>query len=104
MAVYYKVYQSCRKNNPNKGKWYARAAMVGTDSTDELAEAIEEKCTVHKADVVYLHGKDSFRGDTLISARTVPDRTENRFQLHFGKKIAIETYRNIRRCLYDCTA
>lgn len=52
MAVYYKVYQSYRKNNPNKGKWYARAAMVGTDSTDELAEAIEEKCTVHKADVV----------------------------------------------------
>ena len=52
MAVYYKVYQSNRKNNPNKGKWYARAAMVGTDSTDELAASIEEKCTVHKADVV----------------------------------------------------
>ena len=52
MAVYYKVYQSNRKNNPNRGKWYARAAMVGTDSTDELAASIEEKCTVHKADVV----------------------------------------------------
>lgn len=52
MAVYYKVYQSNRKNNPHKGKWYARAAMVGTDGTDELAASIEEKCTVHKADVV----------------------------------------------------
>lgn len=52
MAVYYKVYQNNRKNNPNKGKWYARAAMVDTDTTDDLAKKIMEKCTVNEADVI----------------------------------------------------
>ena len=52
MAVYYKLYQNNNPNNPHKGEWYARAAMVGTDGVEELAAAIEEKCTVHKADVL----------------------------------------------------
>lgn len=52
MAVYYTLYQSNNPNNPNKGMWYARAKMVGTDGIAELAASIEEKCTVHKADVV----------------------------------------------------
>lgn len=52
MAVYYKLYQNNNPNNPHKGEWYARAKMVGTDGIAELAASIEEKCTVHKADVV----------------------------------------------------
>lgn len=52
MAVYYKLYQNNNPRNPLKGKWYARAKMVGTDGIAELAASIEEKCTVHKADVV----------------------------------------------------
>lgn len=52
MAVYYKLYQNSNPNNPHKGEWYARAKMVGTDGIAELAASIEEKCTVHKADVV----------------------------------------------------
>lgn len=52
MSVYYKVYQNNNKSNPNKGKWYARAAMVDTDSTDDLAKNIMEKCTVNEADVL----------------------------------------------------
>lgn len=52
MAVYYKVYQDNRKLNPHKGSWYGRAAMTDTDTTDDLAKAIEEKCTVNEADVL----------------------------------------------------
>lgn len=52
MAVYYKLYQINNPNSPHNGKWYARAKMVGTDGIAELAASIEEKCTVHKADVV----------------------------------------------------
>lgn len=51
MAIYYKVYQSNRKNSPSKGKWFGRIKYVGTITDDELADRIEEKCTVHKADV-----------------------------------------------------
>lgn len=52
MAVYYKMYQENRKKSPNYGKWYGRAAMVETDTTDELAKSIMEKCTVNEADVL----------------------------------------------------
>lgn len=52
MAVYYNLYQNNNPKNPHKGMWYARAKMVGTDGIAELAASIEEKCTVHKADVV----------------------------------------------------
>ena len=51
MPIYYKVYQSNRKGSKFKGKWYGRAAIIGTVDDDELAARIEEKCTVHKADV-----------------------------------------------------
>lgn len=52
MAIKYKVYQDNRESNPNRGSWYARVAYEGTVGINELAESIEEKCTVHKADVV----------------------------------------------------
>lgn len=51
MAVYYKVYQDNRTNNPHKGQWYGRASHVGVIDDDTLSQRIEEKCTVHKADV-----------------------------------------------------
>lgn len=52
MAVYYKVYQNNNPHNPNKGNWYARAAMIDTDTTETLAKSIMEKCTVNEADVL----------------------------------------------------
>lgn len=52
MAIYYKVYQNNRKDSPTKGKWYGRAAMLETDTTDDLAKAIQEKCIVNDADVL----------------------------------------------------
>ena len=52
MAIYYKVYQNNRKDSSTKGKWYGRAAMLETDTTDDLAKAIQEKCTVNEADVL----------------------------------------------------
>ena len=52
MSIYYKVFQSNRKNSPTNGKWYGRAAMIETDSIDDLAKRIQEKCTVNEADVL----------------------------------------------------
>ena len=52
MAIYYKVYQCNRKGSPTKGKWYGRAAMIDTDTTDDLTKGIQEKCTVNEADVL----------------------------------------------------
>ena len=51
MSVYYKIYQNNNKNSKNNGLWFARAAMVETDTTDDLAKNIMEKCTVNEADV-----------------------------------------------------
>ena len=52
MAIYYKVYQCNRKGSPAKGKWYGRAAMIDTDTTNDLTKGIQEKCTVNEADVL----------------------------------------------------
>ncbi len=50
--ITYKLYQSNRKNNPNQGKWYARAIHNQTIETNELASIIQRNCTVKRSDVV----------------------------------------------------
>lgn len=52
MPVFYKV----RKNNNDSieksfGKYYGHIVYVGTKTVDDLADEIQAKCTVHKADV-----------------------------------------------------
>ncbi len=50
--ITYKLYQDNRRNNPNKGKWYARAIHVETIDTNKLAAVIQRNCTVKRSDVV----------------------------------------------------
>ena len=50
--LFIKKYQyNNRKNEKAFGKWYGKALILDTVETDSLCEAIEEKCTVHSADV-----------------------------------------------------
>lgn len=51
MAVKYKIYQSNRKGD-NQGKWYARALHEGTVSTDDIADTIQNNCSVKRSDVL----------------------------------------------------
>ena len=50
MAVKYKIYQSNRKD-AFKGKWYARAVHDGTVTTDDLADIMQDNCTVKRSDI-----------------------------------------------------
>ena len=51
MAVKYRIYQSNRKGT-FKGKWYARAVHEGTVTTDELADIMQNNCTVKRSDIL----------------------------------------------------
>ena len=51
MAVKYKIYQSNRKDAFN-GKWYARAVHDGTVTTDDLADIMQDNCTVKRSDIL----------------------------------------------------
>jgi len=51
MAVKYKIYQSQRKGAYN-GKWYARVAHDGTVTTDDLANTIQNNCSMKRSDVL----------------------------------------------------
>ncbi|MCM1078120.1 MAG: HU family DNA-binding protein [Bacteroidales bacterium] len=56
MSVLYKIKKIERKYSdgrvdPANNKWYASAVIINTVSTDKIAERIEEKCTLTKADV-----------------------------------------------------
>ena len=52
MAVFYKLYQDNRKNSKHKGSWYGRATHLDTVSTEQLAEEMQENCTVKRADIL----------------------------------------------------
>lgn len=51
MAVKYKIYQSNREGS-YKGKWYARALHDGTVTTDDIADTIQNNCSVKRSDVL----------------------------------------------------
>jgi len=53
MPILYRIYQNENAKMPKLyGKYYARATVLGTVGIDQLAAIIQEKCTVHEADVV----------------------------------------------------
>lgn len=52
MPLFYKLYQDNRSNQPEKGKWFARAKHVGTVDTDMLAEEMQTNCTLKKSDIL----------------------------------------------------
>lgn len=51
MSVYYRLYRNNNSRSSVYGKWYARAVMVDTMSTRELAEIMQENCTVKRSDI-----------------------------------------------------
>lgn len=51
MSVYYRLYRNNNSHSSVYGKWYARAVMVDTMSTRELAEIMQENCTVKRSDI-----------------------------------------------------
>lgn len=77
MAVFYKLYQGKNEKAGTKGKWYARAAIEDSVNTDTLATAIEEKCTVHSADVV------------AVLKALVGEMTKN---LQAGKRVVLDGF------------
>jgi len=52
MAVLYRIYQNNNESSKTYGKWYARSVMLDTLKTDEVADLIQQNCTVKKSDVV----------------------------------------------------
>lgn len=52
MSVFYKLYQDNRMNSSKKGQWYARAVTTDTVTTDDLADIMQNNCTVKRADIL----------------------------------------------------
>ena len=52
MSVRYKLVQNNREGSRTRGKWYARAVPVGVIRSEQIAEDIEEKCSLTKSDVL----------------------------------------------------
>lgn len=51
MAVNYKVYQS-KRNDVTKDQFYARAAHRDTVTIKEMAQTMQENCTVKQSDIM----------------------------------------------------
>ncbi|MBQ4632302.1 MAG: HU family DNA-binding protein [Prevotella sp.] len=51
MAIYYRLYQNNNEQHKGYGKWYARAVMMRSVSTKELAVTMQENCTVKRGDI-----------------------------------------------------
>ena len=52
MTVKYKIYQNKSEESPTYGKWYGRAVHEGTVGIDELADIMQDNCTVKRADIL----------------------------------------------------
>ena len=48
--VFYRLYQDNRDESKYKGKWYARAKVVGSMGLEEIAEKMQENISMKKAD------------------------------------------------------
>jgi len=51
MAVKYKIYQS-KRSGSSYGKWYGRAVHEGTVTVDDLADIMQDNCTVKRSDIL----------------------------------------------------
>jgi len=52
MSVLYRLYQNNNKTSKTYGKYYGRSVMLGTLKTEDIANLIQQNCTVKKSDVV----------------------------------------------------
>ena len=52
MAIFYKLRYRKDKNNPEKTGYYAVVCNKGIISTDEVAEEIEQNCSMKRSDVL----------------------------------------------------
>ena len=52
MAIMYRKYQNKNDESKTFGKWYARSVTVGTMTTEQLAEKIEQNCSMKHSDVL----------------------------------------------------
>lgn len=77
MAVNYKLVQNQNTKVGTAGKWYARVITGDNVTMEDLSEAIQEKCTVHAADVL-----------AVIKA-LVGEMTKN---LQAGKRVVLDDF------------
>ncbi len=52
MSVYYRLQKDNRLTSSTKGKYFAHAVMIGVVGTKELADIMQENCTVKRSDIV----------------------------------------------------
>ncbi len=52
MAVRYRLYQNNNKQSSSYQKWFGRAVWIDTVTIDDLAEKIEERCTLTRGDIL----------------------------------------------------
>ena len=52
MSLIYQKYQNKNEESKAFGKWYARAIMKGTVGIEELAEKMQDNCTVKRTDIL----------------------------------------------------
>lgn len=50
--IFVKKYQNHNDKLSSNGKWYLRPIVTDNCEIDEIAALIEEKCTVHRADIL----------------------------------------------------
>ena len=95
MAIFYKLYQNKATGSKTFGKWYARAATVGTKDLKDIAEVIQRNASVKRSDVMAVLTElsevmsdmlqDGYRvkldglGAFKIGLRTSPANTEKDF-------------------------
>jgi len=51
MALFYRLYQNKNEKNAGFNKWYARAVTTEVTTTSQLAEIMQENCTVKRSDI-----------------------------------------------------
>lgn len=85
MAVKYKIYQSNRSGQ-TYGKYYARAVHDQTVTTDDLADIMQDNCTVKRSDILAVISE-------LVETMTTQLQNSNKVKLdRFGTfKIGLST-------------
>lgn len=51
MSVFYRLYQNNNQQSSAYKKWYARTVVTETMTTRQLAEIMQENCTVKRSDI-----------------------------------------------------
>ena len=52
MALYYRLQKDNRAKSSTKGQFFARSVMVRAVETEELADIMQQNCTVKKSDIM----------------------------------------------------